>query len=67
MPTEKYGDLPISGELRKAVQDVGFEAMTPIQAKAIPLIQRAHAKGVFHKNTTSRKISNLTRAVNSLK
>jgi ATP-dependent RNA helicase DeaD len=38
MPTEKFGDLPISGELRKAVRDMGFETMTPIQAKAIPLI-----------------------------
>ena len=38
MQTEKFGDLPISGELRKAIQDMGFETMTPIQAKAIPLI-----------------------------
>ena len=38
MQTEKFGDLPISGELRKAVRDMGFETMTPIQAKAIPLI-----------------------------
>ena len=35
--------------------------------KAIPLIQKAHSKGVFHKNTSSRKISRLTQAVNSLK
>ncbi len=38
MQTEKFGDLPISGGLRKAIQDMGFETMTPIQAKAIPLI-----------------------------
>ncbi len=38
MQTERFEDLAISRELRKAVQDVGFEAMTPIQAKAIPLI-----------------------------
>ena len=38
MQTEKFEDLPISRELRKAVKEVGFEAMTPIQAKAIPLI-----------------------------
>jgi len=35
--------------------------------KAIPIIQKAQAKGVFHKNTTSRKISRLTREVNALK
>ncbi len=38
MQAEKFEDLPISRELRKAVKEVGFEAMTPIQAKAIPLI-----------------------------
>jgi small subunit ribosomal protein S20 len=34
--------------------------------KAIPLIQKAESKGVFHKNTSARKISRLTRAVNAL-
>jgi len=38
MQTEKFEDLPISRELRNAVKDVGFETMTPIHAKAIPLI-----------------------------
>ncbi len=38
MQAEKFEDLRISRELRKAVKEVGFEAMTPIQAKAIPLI-----------------------------
>ena len=38
MQTERFEDLAISRELLKAVQEVGFEAMTPIQAKAIPLI-----------------------------
>ena len=38
MQTEKFDALAISKELRRAVQDVGYEAMTPIQAKAIPLI-----------------------------
>ena len=38
MQTEKFDALAISTELRRAVQDVGYEAMTPIQAKAIPLI-----------------------------
>jgi small subunit ribosomal protein S20 len=34
--------------------------------KAIPLIQKAQSKGVFHKNTSARKVSRLTRAVNGL-
>jgi ATP-dependent RNA helicase DeaD len=38
MQAERFEDLAISRELRKAVQDVGFEVMTPIQVKAIPLI-----------------------------
>jgi len=38
MQTEKFDALAISKELRRAVQDVGYEAMTPIQARAIPLI-----------------------------
>src|SRR4030065_1411375 len=38
MQTEKFEALAIAKELRRAVQDVGYEVMTPIQAKAIPLI-----------------------------
>jgi ATP-dependent RNA helicase DeaD len=38
METERFEDLTLSKELRKAVQDLGFEEMTPIQAKTIPLI-----------------------------
>ncbi len=32
----------------------------------IPLIQKAHSKGVFHKNASARKISRLMRKVNAL-
>jgi small subunit ribosomal protein S20 len=35
-------------------------------AKAIPAIQKGVAKGVLHKKTASRKISRLTKKVNSL-
>ena len=38
MQKEKFDDLAISIELRRAVKDIGYETMTPIQAKAIPLI-----------------------------
>jgi small subunit ribosomal protein S20 len=35
-------------------------------AKAIPTIQKGVAKGVLHKKTASRKISRLTKKVNTL-
>ena len=54
-------------KVRSAVEDKDVEGAQKALAKAIPLIQKAHSKGVFHKNTTSRKISHLTRAVNALK
>ncbi len=54
-------------KVRSAVEDKDVEGAQKALAKAIPLIQRAHSKGVFHKKTTSRKISHLTRAVNAIK
>ena len=33
---------------------------------AVPAIRKATSKGVFHKKTTSRKISRLTKKVNTL-
>jgi ATP-dependent RNA helicase DeaD len=38
MTIEKFEDLPLSKEFRRAVKDMGFEEMTPIQARAIPPI-----------------------------
>jgi small subunit ribosomal protein S20 len=35
-------------------------------ANAIPVIDKAAAKGVFHKKTASRKISRLTKKINAL-
>lgn len=35
-------------------------------AKAVPAIAKASAKGVIHKRTAARRISRLTRKVNSL-
>ncbi len=54
-------------KVRSAVEAKDVEGARKALAKAIPLIQRAHSKGVFHKKTSSRKISHLTRAVNALK
>ncbi len=36
-------------------------------ARTIPAIAKAAAKGAFHKKTASRKISRLTKRVNTLK
>ncbi len=38
MAAEKFEELLLSKELRRAIQDLGFEEMTPIQAQAIPFI-----------------------------
>lgn len=53
--------------VRMAVEKKDFEVAQKALLRAIPLIQRAHSQGVFHKNTTERKISRLTREVNTLK
>jgi small subunit ribosomal protein S20 len=53
--------------VRTAVENKDFEVAQKALSRAIPLIQKAHSKGVFHKNTTARKISRLTREVNALK
>jgi small subunit ribosomal protein S20 len=54
-------------KVREAVEEKDVEGAQKALSKAIPLIQGAHSKGVFHKNTSSRKISRLTRGVNALK
>jgi len=38
MATDRFEDLTLSKELLRAIHDVGFEEMTPIQAQSIPLI-----------------------------
>ena len=37
METVKFTELDIKSEILKAVANMGFEAMSPIQAKAIPV------------------------------
>ena len=53
--------------VRAAIEDKDAEGAKKALSKAIPLIQKAHSKGVLHKNTSARKISRLTQAVNSPK
>jgi len=52
--------------VRLTIEKKDVEGAQVALSKAIPLIQKAHSKGIFHKNTSARKISRLTRAVNIL-
>lgn len=52
--------------VRMAIEKKDLEEAQKALLKAIPLIQKAQSKGVFHKNTSARKISRLTREVNAL-
>ena len=54
-------------KVRVAVETKDVEGAKKALLKVIPLIQKARSKGVFHKNTSARKISRLTREVNALK
>lgn len=63
----------IKSEVKTAVKkvDAAVAAKDAEAAKAnlrvaIATMSKATSKGVYHKNTTSRKISRLTKAVNSI-
>ena len=51
----------------EAVETKDPEAAKAALAKTVPAIAKASAKGAFHKKTASRKISRLTKRVNTLK
>jgi small subunit ribosomal protein S20 len=51
----------------QAADGKDIDAAKAALAEAIPTIAKAAAKGAFHKKTASRKISRLTKRVNSLK
>lgn len=53
-------------KVRTAIAKKDVEGARKALLKAIPLIQKAYSKNVFHKNTSARKISRLTREVNAL-
>ena len=52
--------------VRAAVTAGDAEAANSALAKAIPYIAKSAAKGTIHKSTASRKVSRLTKLVNSL-
>jgi small subunit ribosomal protein S20 len=51
----------------EAVETKNMDAAKAALDKAVPMIAKAAAKGAFHKKTASRKISRLTKRVNTLK
>ena len=54
-------------KVRTAVEKENVEEARKALQKAIPVIQKARTKGALHGNTSARKISRLTREVNTLK
>jgi len=52
--------------VRNAVDEKDMESSIQALVKAIPAIDKAASKGVIHKKTASRKISRLTKRVNSV-
>jgi small subunit ribosomal protein S20 len=52
--------------VRLAVEAKDVEKAKTALAEAIPAINKAKSKGVIHGNTASRKVSRLTRLVNSI-
>ena len=52
--------------LRKAVEEKDREGAAEALTKAVSALDKAASKGVIHKNTASRKISRLTKSVNSI-
>jgi len=52
--------------VREAVAAGEIDTAQEALAKAVPYIDRTAARGVIHKSTASRKISRLTKLVNTL-
>lgn len=52
--------------VREAVAAGDADAAQAALVKAVPYIDKTSTKGVIHKSTASRKISRLTKLVNSL-
>ena len=53
-------------KVEAAVANKDAEAAKAALVEAISVIDKAGTKGVYHKNTCARKISRLTKAVNSI-
>jgi small subunit ribosomal protein S20 len=53
-------------KVEAAVKDRDAEAARELLKKAVSIIDKAARKGILHKNTAARKVSRLSRLVNSL-
>ena len=53
-------------KVRLAVEANDIDKARTALAEAIPAIDKAKSQGVIHRNTASRKVSRLTKRVNSL-
>ncbi len=53
-------------KVETAVANKDKEAANSALLEAISAIDKATTKGVFHKNTSSRKVSRLSKAVNTI-
>lgn len=53
-------------QVRQAVSAADKDSAQSALAKAIPYIDKTATKGIIHKATASRKISRLTKLVNTL-
>ncbi|MCK5139939.1 MAG: 30S ribosomal protein S20 [Thermodesulfovibrionia bacterium] len=56
----------LSKKVRLEVTNKSAEGAKTVLSEAVTAIDKAAAKGIIHKNTASRKVSSLTRLVNSL-
>jgi small subunit ribosomal protein S20 len=54
-------------KILQAVEEKNLEKAREALTEAIPAIQRASLKKVLHKKTASRKISRLTKKINTLR
>ena len=62
----KSGTKTLVKSVIAAVEAKDREGSEAALTKAVPFIAKAAAKGVFHRKTAARKISRLTRKVNTL-
>lgn len=56
----------LTKEVLEAVESGDREAAQAALSKVTPIIQRTAAKGTYHKNTASRKVSRLAQRVNAI-
>jgi small subunit ribosomal protein S20 len=56
----------LTKEVLAAVEAGDRETAQDALGKAVPVIQRAASRGTFHRNTASRKVSRLTKRVNTI-